>query len=458
MIFHSLVYLVFFSCVFAAYWSLPHRWQNWLLIGASLYFYGCVTPLWLVPFLWTMVFDFWAAKKIEDSPTRKKQWVTFSLISNLSLLAWFKYRGFFWENVQALWHSLGLGSEPALLQLALPAGISFYTFQSIGYVVDVYRGQLKACRRFDDFAVFVSFFPQLVAGPISRAGALLSQAIAPRQFPADRIIPALTLCLWGLFMKLVVADNAAIPANKVFAIAEPSFPVLWAGVFAFAIQIFADFSAYTCIARGSAQLLGFGLVENFQHPYIAVSPADFWKRWHISLSTWMRDYIYIPLGGSRCSTTRATINVVLTFLISGAWHGADWNYILWGLYWGVLVAADNLWGTRPRLPAVLAMPAMFLITCLGWLLFRETELPALLRDLSLNPTAASAEDWTVATFLTATVAIYALPIWLHAAAHQWLPEGWKKSWLLQTALSVLLLLAVLLLRSESSSAFIYFQF
>jgi alginate O-acetyltransferase complex protein AlgI len=309
-----------------------------------------------------MVFDFWAAKKIEDSPHRKKQWVTFSLVSNLGLLAWFKYRGFFWENVQALWHSLGLGTEPALLQLALPAGISFYTFQSIGYVVDVYRGQLKACRRFDDFAVFVSFFPQLVAGPISRAGALLSQAIGQRQFPAERIIPALTLCMWGFFMKLVVADNAAIPANKIFAIAEPSFPVLWAGVFAFAIQIFADFSAYTSIARGSAQLLGFQLVENFQHPYVAVSPADFWKRWHISLSTWMRDYIYIPLGGSRCSTTRATMNVVLTFLISGAWHGADWNYILWGLYWGILVAADNLWGSRPRLPAVLAMPIMFAIT------------------------------------------------------------------------------------------------
>ncbi len=462
MIFHSYAYLLFFAAVLAVYWCLPQRrWQNWLLLGASYYFYGCVTPWWLIPFAFTTVADYWFGRSIEDHPDKRRAWLIGSLISNLSLLSYFKYRGFFFENVQALWHSLGWGPEPVLLALVVPAGISFYTFQSIGYIMDVYRGELKACRRFDDFAVFVSFFPQLVAGPINRAGSLLAQVQRVRTFPWQTATASLTLILWGLMLKLVIADNAALVSSKVFSIASPSFPILWSGVFAFAIQILADFSAYTNIARGSAQLLGFDLVENFRHPYCAVSPADFWRRWHISLSTWMRDYVYISLGGNRGGTARAMRNVLLTFLISGAWHGASWNYILWGLYWGVLVAADNLWGKRWRPPTWLAMPLMFGLTCLGWLMFREQNFSMLAQHFMLNPFAASAEDWRIAAFLTASVALFALPIALHALWDHLGRERWP-SW--QTSLggemlvSVFALIAVLVLRSESSSAFIYFQF
>jgi alginate O-acetyltransferase complex protein AlgI len=460
VIFHSYAYLLFFTALLAVYWCLPQRWQNWLLLAASYYFYGCVTPWWLIPFAFTTVVDYWCGRCIEERPQKRRAWLIASLISNLSLLSWFKYRGFFLENVQALWHSLGWGPEPVLLGLVVPAGISFYTFQSIGYIMDVYRGELKACKRFDDFAVFVSFFPQLVAGPINRAGTLLVQVQRQRVFPWETVTASLTLILWGLMLKLVVADNAAMIVSKVFSLAKPSFPILWAGVFAFAVQILADFSAYTNIARGSAQLLGFELVENFRHPYIAVSPADFWRRWHISLSTWMRDYVYISLGGNRDGAKKATRNVLLTFLISGAWHGASWNYILWGLYWGVLVAADNLWGKRPRPPRWLAMPLMFAVTCVGWLMFREQDFSNLLHDFKLNPWTASAEDWRIARFLVASTAIYALPIVCHALWDEVLKKRLPALNSLggEILVSLLAFCFVLVLRSESSSAFIYFQF
>lgn len=460
MIFHSLDYIFFFLVVLIAHWQLPRRGQIWLLLGASYYFYGYVSRSWLIPFAFTTTLDYTMGRLMESRPARRRLWLGISVVSNLSLLCWFKYRGFFIENVQGVLAGFGLAPTPEVLSLIVPAGISFYTFQSMSYVIDVYRGHMLACRRLDDYAVFVAFFPQLVAGPIERAPHLLSQVLTNRTFPWSSATRWLTLILWGFVLKVVIADHAALMANKVFSIRDASFPILWSGVFAFAIQIFADFAAYTSIARGSAGLLGFDLMENFRHPYLATSPADFWRRWHISLSTWMRDYIYIPLGGSRGGQGHATRNVIITFLISGAWHGAAWNFILWGLYWGVLVAADQAWGKRRRPPSFISVPGMFCLTCVGWLMFREQDSSYLFQHLQLNPWNASAGDWSIAGFLTAKTLLLASPILLHSwwdlkGRHQ--HPKWDCLWT-RIILSFSLFTLILILRSPESSAFIYFQF
>ena len=257
------------------------------------------------------------------------------------MLGFFKYFNFFVDNVHVALASLGLHAAPPALAILLPAGISFYTFQALSYTIDVYKGEMRARRDPIDFALFVAFFPHLVAGPIMRAQNLLVQVERPRTFSADAARSGLVLMAWGFFKKLVVADNVAVIANRVFAHEAPTFEVLWAGVFAFGMQIYADFSAYSDIARGVARWFGFELIVNFNHPYIAHSPTDFWRRWHISLSTWFRDYVYIPLGGNRVPASQREINLLATFVISGFWHGASWNFVLWGFYHGMLVVVTR---------------------------------------------------------------------------------------------------------------------
>src|SRR3954470_20130554 len=317
MIFHSLTYLVFLALVLALYWSLPRRGQNFLLIIASYIFYGWEHPWFLLPLWASTLVDYSCALGMERLPSQRRGFLITSITASIALLARFKYYGFALENINALLANFGAEPIRNAMRLALPAGLSFYTFQSIGYVVDVYRGKVKASRDLIEYALYVSFFPQLVAGPIERAWHMLPQYHSTRAFDPVAARSAVLLMLWGFFKKLVIADQCAIVANKVFALATPAFPVLWAGVFAFAIQIYADFSGYTDIARASARLLGIGLMENFRQPYLATSPSDFWRRWHISLSTWLRDFVYIPLGGSRCSVARNSANLLITFTLSG---------------------------------------------------------------------------------------------------------------------------------------------
>lgn len=334
-----------------------------------------------------------------------------------------------------------------------------------------------------DFALFVAFFPQLVAGPILRASFLLPQVETPRRFSIAAARSGFGLACWGFFKKLVIADNVALIANKVFALSDPSFPILWAGVFAFSIQIYADFSGYVDIARGTARWLGFEFTPNFDHPYMARSPSDFWRRWHISLSTWFRDYVYLPLGGSRAGEWLWARNVMVTFLLSGLWHGASWNYVLWGLYHGVLLLATRahqiLSPSRPRggaaMPAVtvLQIAGMFVLTNIGWLLFRETELSAIVRDLTLSPFAATPLDRKVGLYLFLMALIYSLPLWIHSAwveiaragggAAAGVPPGepdavgWPRL-VLQGAVCGAAVAAILIFRSTASLDFIYFQF
>lgn len=472
MIFHSLDFIVFLAATLVIYWRLPHRGQNLFLVLASYFFYGYVHPWFVALVFTTTVLDYWAGRGMAAMPDRKRLFLGLSLLGNLGMLGFFKYFDFFVVNVHAALAPLGLTLPIPALRVVLPVGVSFYTFQELSYTIDVYRGRLTARRDFLDFAAFVCFFPQLVAGPIERASRLLPQVERPRTFSWEDARQATCLMIWGYFQKLVIADNVGVIANKVFTLQEPAFPVLWAGVFAFAIQIYADFSAYSDIARGAARWLGVDLMRNFNHPYLAIGPTDFWRRWHISLSSWFRDYVYIPLGGSRAGTVRTSVNVMITFLLSGFWHGASWNYVFWGGYHGVLLLAGRAFeplvppGTMVRrILTPLRVVLMFALASAGWLMFRETDVSQLWRDVRLSPLASSSLDRRVGAYLSLLALTYSLPLWLHDIWAEYRSPrtdgaGWRTAgqiaW--DTAWCAVLVSIILVFRSRTSLDFIYFQF
>jgi D-alanyl-lipoteichoic acid acyltransferase DltB (MBOAT superfamily) len=480
VIFHSLDFLIFFVAVVSLYWTLPQRGQNILLLVSSYFFYGYVHPWFLILIATSTVVDYYAARGMEKWPHRRGSFLWLSVISNFGMLGFFKYFNFFAENVSAALSSIGLAVDQPTLRILLPVGISFYTFQAMSYTIDVYRGELRARRSLLDLAVFISFFPHLVAGPIQRASFLLPQVESTRRFSTEKARSGFVLICWGFFKKLVIADNVGVIANKVFALADPTFYMLWAGVFAFAVQIYADFSAYTDIARGTSRWLGFELTENFDHPYLARSPADFWRRWNISLSSWFRDYVYIPLGGSRGGAWSWARNVLVTFLLSGLWHGASWNYVLWGLYHGLLLlitraaAVSGKPADKPKPYAhwllIPQIAGMFLLTNIGWLLFRETELSAIVRDLSLSPLGVPDLDRQTGLYLFLLALVYSIPLWVQSVwveAHRASAEQTQAAdatldpWprlVLQGVACGLAFAAILVFRSRTSLDFIYFQF
>jgi alginate O-acetyltransferase complex protein AlgI len=493
MIFHSLEFAVFFAVTITLYWSLAHRAQNVLLLVASYVFYGWVHPWFLALIATTTLVDYLSARGMERWPSRKKACLGLSLAIDFGLLGCFKYFNFFVENVAAAAALAGWSIPMPLLRAVLPVGISFYTFQSVSYAIDVYRGHVAARRNLVDMGVFVSFFPHLVAGPIMRASYLLPQIEGERRFSAADARDATVLLAWGFFKKLVIADNVGVVANKVFALKAPEFAVLWAGVFAFAIQIYADFSAYTDIARGTARWLGFDLVRNFDHPYLAAGPTDFWRRWNISLTTWFRDYVFLPIGfalsrrfdsgrwlGVRDEIWIYAIAAMTTFLLSGLWHGASWNFVLWGGYHGVLLVLARLVAPRRRRKGrawrrPLRVAGMFALTCVGWLLFRETDLTMLARDLTLSPFAGTLLGRQAGAYLFLLSFLYSLPLWLQGV---WAERGWvdlvpslsvappqhastrpaPSLVAAQACLCGLLFALILVFVSRTSLDFIYFQF
>ncbi len=473
MIFNSLDYIAFLVLVLVCHWALPrHRWRNLFLLVASYFFY-CYVHLWfLLLILFTTTANYLCGLGITRLPQRKKTVLLLGITLSLGLLGVYKYFNFFVDNLAAVLELAGLPTFKTTLSVMLPVGISFYTFQAMGYSIDVYRGQLEARRDFLDFALFVSFFPQLVAGPIERAGNLLPQVEKERRFSLEAARSGVLLLLWGFFKKLVIADNVAQIADRIFALDNAGFYLLWTGAFAFSIQILADFWAYTDIARGSARLLGFELVRNFDHPYLSRSPADFWRRWHMSLSYWFRDYVYIPLGGSRVGPWRGAFNIMITFLLSGLWHGASWNFVIWGGYHGLLVLGERMLrrlipaGHRP-IPWLLPLKVLgtYALVTVGWMMFRETDLHWLLKLLSLSPGQYTPLDVSVAAYLLGLVFLYSLPLWLHAAYDHFAGDAggdqatmaWPRA-LAQAVVGGLLLLGILILRSPESSTFIYFQF
>ena len=478
MSFNSIEFLLFLPVVILGYWFLPRRGQNFFLLIASYFFLCYIHPWFGVLIFMVTVVNYSCSICIERWPEKKKIFLIFALIFCLGELAYFKYASFFLENITTLLNTLAIPFSLPVLAIMLPVGISFYTFQALAYTIDVYRGDAEPCYDIIDFSLFISFFPQLIAGPIERSRALMPQIRRKRTVTPEQIQQGLLLIIWGLLKKLVIADNTGMIAFKVFSLTDPSFYLLWSGVFAFGIQILADFWSYTDMARGSALLLGFKLSRNFDHPYFAKSPADFWRRWHMTLSYWLRDYVYIPLGGSRVeSSLRKVGNIMITFLLSGLWHGASWNFILWGGYHGFLVLLDRLGRrlltpVRSFLPKQLHIPVLmikilgtFFLINIGWLMFRETDFHTLLNYFQLTPWSSTTADNQVARYLFSLTFIYSLPIFLHGIINFWdkdrrgLQDDYAKSLLLlRPVLAALLLLGILTLRSPEPATFIYFQF
>jgi alginate O-acetyltransferase complex protein AlgI len=478
MSFNSIAFLLFFPVIVLFYWMLPRRGQNIFLLAAS-YFFLCYIHLWFGALIFMVtVVNYGCSIATVRWPQRKKAFLILSLIVCFGELAYFKYASFFLENIVSLFNNFGFPFSKPVLAIMLPVGISFYTFQAIAYTIDVYRGDTEPCYDVIDFSLFISFFPQLVAGPIERSRDLLPQICSNRHITPELFQQGLILLLWGFFKKLVIADNCGLIAFKVFSLTDPSFYLLWSGVFAFGIQILADFWSYTDMARGSALLLGFKLSRNFDHPYFAKSPADFWRRWHMTLSYWLRDYVYIPLGGSKVhSSLRRGANIIITFLLSGLWHGASWNFILWGGYHGLLVLLDRL--SRKAVTAlgaflptqlrfsllVIQILGTFVLINIGWLLFRETDIQTLWSYLQLTPWASTEDDTQVARYLFSLTLLYALPIFLHGILYfidkkrRGLKEQYGRNvLLLRPVLAAFLLLGILTLRSPEPATFIYFQF
>ncbi len=339
MLFNSLQFLFFFPLIVGSYYLLSHRFRWILLLLASYYFYMAWKPLYVSLLLFSTLVDYSCGLKMSSLPQKKdrKPYLYLSLCSNLSILFFFKYFGFFGESLQFLTYLLGMNYAFSVFELLLPLGISFYTFQTMAYSIDVYNGTLKAEKHLGIFALFVSFFPQLVAGPIERASRLLPQFRKEMVFDYQGVRSGLLLMAWGFFKKVVIADRLGVVVSAVYAEPTAYEPLVLAlaNVF-FAFQVYCDFSGYSDIAIGAARVLGFDLMTNFRRPFFATSVKEFWERWHISLSTWFRDYFYIPLGGNRVVKWRWYYNLFVTFAISGLWHGAAWTYVVWGMVHGGL--------------------------------------------------------------------------------------------------------------------------
>ncbi len=377
MTFSSLTFAAFLALLLSVHLLARRRlWtRNALLLVASYTFYAAWDARFLTLIVGSTIVDYVAARCIAGKRGPRRVWLLLSIVANLGLLAAFKYFGFFVENFAAL--AAGLGWHPDLptLGLALPVGISFHTFQTLGYTIDVYRGRVEAERNVLTFALFVAYFPQLVAGPIERAGRLLPQLRIARPLCWSQLQRGFLLVATGLFKKVVIADNVAFVVNGVFDASAPAQIDVLIAAYAFAIQIYCDFSAYTDIARGVSKWFGIELVHNFDRPYLASTPRAFWRRWHISLSTWFRDYVYVPLGGRTGAhgAVRSTLIVLIVFVLAGLWHGAAWTFLCWGLFHGTWLVAWRAVcgaGDRARWPHALSVLATFHGVCLGWLLFR----------------------------------------------------------------------------------------
>ena len=389
MLFNSFQFLVFFPVVTTLYFIFPHRWRWLHLLLSSCFFYAAFIPSYLLILFTTIIIDYIAGIYIEKARgKRKRNFLIASVISNVGVLAIFKYCNFFIENVNVLLSYINITADPIpYLSIILPIGLSFHTFQAMSYTIEVYRGNQKAEKHFGIYALYVMFYPQLVAGPIERPQNMLHQFHERKPFSYDNLIEGIKLITWGLFKKIVIADRLSLLVNEVYNNpTEYQGLTFVAATIFFAFQIYCDFSGYSSIAIGSAKVMGFTLMQNFNMPYLAKSVREFWQRWHISLSTWFRDYLYIPLGGNKVGKWRWYYNLFVTFLISGIWHGANWTYVIWGGLHGTYIIAEQLITFAPNrinkvvetIPVAIIVGLkrflVFLFVCFAWIFFRANSL------------------------------------------------------------------------------------
>lgn len=403
MLFNSIEFCFFFPIISILYFFCTHKIckniiSQILLLAASLFFYACWNPSYLALILISVAITYLSGIYMEKHEAKKKIILTFSLVSNLAILFFFKYYNFFADSVHSACTFLGCEINIPNFNVLLPVGISFYTFQALGYSIDVYNGKISAEKNFITYALFVTFFPQLVAGPIERTKNLLDQFKIDYKIDYDRITSGLKLCAWGYFKKVVVADRLAIYVNGIYNNVDGATgSALVLATFFFAFQILCDFSGYSDIAIGVSRILGFKLMKNFNRPYFSKSIPEFWRRWHISLSTWFKDYLYIPMGGNRCGAARRYFNLFTTFFVSGIWHGAAWHYIIWGALHGVyqiigistskfrskiglktkvlVEDASTKTGVRAKRPWQYVQAFItFVLTCFAWMFFRSNSM------------------------------------------------------------------------------------
>ncbi|MGI9652186.1 MBOAT family O-acyltransferase [Chryseobacterium sp. RLHN22] len=401
MLFNSIHFVIFLPIVFVLYWFALNKnlkLQNILLLAASYFFYSCWDWRFMFLLLFTTLLDYFTGLKMQSSENqnRKKLWLWISIGINLGFLGVFKYYNFFAESFAESLSYLGWNVSPSILNIVLPVGISFYTFHGLSYVIDVYKNKIKAEENFIDYAVFVSFFPLLVAGPIERATHLIPQIKKQRTFNYENAVDGMRQILWGLFKKIVIADNCAVFANQIFSNSDDlSGSTLVLGAVFFTFQIYGDFSGYSDIAIGTGRLFGISLLRNFAFPYFSRDIAEFWRRWHISLSSWFKDYLYIPLGGSRGGNLMRARNTFVIFLVSGFWHGANWTFIVWGLLHAIFIMPSIILKTNrnhidvvakgknfPTLKEGFQVILTFSLIAFSWIFFRADNITHALSYIS----------------------------------------------------------------------------
>ncbi|MEQ8352909.1 MAG: MBOAT family O-acyltransferase [Leptospiraceae bacterium] len=473
MLFNSLTFVVFLAIVIGLYYMVrPWPMRKGILLVASYAFYAAWNPPFVLLLWGSTLVDWYVAKGIAATrnQSKKRVLVVISLITNLGLLAFFKYGGFLLSNMTALLGTAGIEYEAAAPSIILPVGISFYTFQTLSYTLDVYRGKIQPSSSWLNFALYVTFFPQLVAGPIVRAGQFLPQAREEKRATSTQLLWGLYLITLGLFQKMVMADTMLAPAaDTVFGRPGPVAVMdAWVGVLAFGGQIFADFAGYSVVAIGTALCLGFQLPDNFRSPYGALGFSDFWRRWHITLSTWLRDYLYIPLGGNRKGVLRTLPNLLITMFLGGLWHGAAWTFVAWGLVHGLFLVIERLlvrglgslavWQKSPVRIGLMLLT--FVLVSLTWVFFRSPDFEkAILIFLSLFSIISDGPAF-LPTVEILKVALVIIPL---VVGHIWLRDKTLgevvQSWPLPVFVAIwTFMLITIILSQGAGDAFIYFRF
>lgn len=480
MLFNSISFAIFLPIIFALYWLLNKnlKWQNLLLLVASYYFYACWDWRFMFLLMFSTFLDYYTGLKMDEGKNEKvrKFWLWLSIGINLGFLGFFKYYNFFADNFAELLRGFGLQVNVWMLKVILPVGISFYTFHGLSYVLDIYFRRIKAERNFVEYAVFVSFFPLLVAGPIERATHLLPQIKVKRQFSYEKAVDGMRQILWGLFKKMVIADNCAVFANQIFAnSAHSSGSELVLGALFFTFQIYGDFSGYSDIALGTARLFGMDLLRNFAFPYFSRDIAEFWRRWHISLSSWFRDYLYIPLGGSKGGNWMRIRNTFAIFLVSGFWHGANWTFIIWGFLNALFIMPSIILKTNRNNLEIVAMNKLipsfrdifnilltFSLTVFAWIFFRAENVHHAFSYISgiLKPSLFTVPDLNKAALATLILVAFFMTIEWIGREHQYAIQDLliKKPRIIRWLFYGFIILLIGLFLQTHETPFIYFQF